>query len=304
MTAKPFRGIFPYLVSPVDEATGRIRERALRQVVEHVIAQGVHGLSPLGSTGEFAYLTFEQRREIVRIVVDAAAGRVPVVPGVAAYATTDALRQAEAFVALGADGLVLILQTLFPVSRSGIEGYFRTVAEAVPCPIVIYTNPGLLGGDVTPEMVIALSDVPNIRYVKDASGTTGRILTLLNRAGGRVGVFSASAHIPVVVFQLGGVGWMAGPACVAPAACVRLYDVAQQGRWEEAFALQRRLWPLNELFQRYALAACVKAGLQAQGFDVGGPIPPQEPLKPEAVAEIRQTLAALADVEPPRAALA
>jgi len=73
-----FHGIFPYLVSPIDASTGRVRERVLRDLVEHLINSGVHGLSPLGSTGEFAYLSFEQRKEIVRIVVDAAAGRVPV----------------------------------------------------------------------------------------------------------------------------------------------------------------------------------------------------------------------------------
>lgn len=239
MTDAPLRGIFPYLVSPIDESTGRVRERVLRDLVEHLIEQGVHGLSPLGSTGEFAYLTFEQRQEIVRIVVEAAAGRVPVVPGVAAFATGDAIRQAERYLQLGADALVVILQTMFPVSRSGVERYFTEVAEAVTCPVAIYTNPGLLGGDVPPDSIETLSHVPNIQYVKDASGNTGRILTIINRVGDRLKVFSASAHIPVVVFQLGGVGWWAGPACVVPAECVRLYDLAMAGRWEQAYALQR-----------------------------------------------------------------
>jgi 4-hydroxy-tetrahydrodipicolinate synthase len=289
--AKRLRGIFPYLVSPVEQPSGRIRERALRQLVEHLIAQGVHGLSPLGSTGEFAYLTFEQRREIVRIVLDAAGGRVPVVPGVAAYATADALRQAECFTELGADGLVLILQTMFPVPRSGVERYFLTIAAQVHCPIVIYTNPGLLGGDVTPDMLETLANqLSNIRYVKDASGNTGRILSILNRVGDRVQVFSASAHIPLIVFQLGGVGWMAGPACLLPVECVKLFDLAQRGLWEEAYALQKRLWPVNELFQKYSLAACVKAGLQIQGFDVGDPLQPQQALEAQSVAEIRRAL--------------
>src|SRR5471030_3189236 len=109
-----FHGIFPYLVSPIDESTGRVRERVLRDLVEHLIQCGVHGLSPLGSTGEFAYLSFEQRREIVRIVVDAAAKRVPVLSGVAAFSSADAQRQAEAFSELGVDGLILILQQMFP----------------------------------------------------------------------------------------------------------------------------------------------------------------------------------------------
>ena len=290
-----FHGIFPYLVSPIDEGTGRVREAPLRALVEHLIASGVHGISPLGSTGEIVYLTAEQRLAIVRATLDAADGRVPVVPGISAYSTLDALRQAEALVGLGVDGLIVMLQTQFPITRAGIERYFRTVAEAVPCPVVIYTNPGLGGADVTPEIVEALSYVPNIRYVKDASGRTGRILAILNRVGDRVKVFSASAHIPTVVFQLGGVGWMAGPACVIPRESVALYDLARGGRWEEAYALQRPLWRLNELFEKYALAACIKAALEIQGFAVGAPLAPQEPLGAAVIAEIRAALASLRD---------
>lgn len=290
MSDAPFHGIFPYVVSPIDESSGHVRESVLRHLVEHLIAAGVHGLSPLGSTGEIVYLTFEQRCEIVRIVLDAAAGRVPVVPGISAFATGDAVRQAEALVRLGADGLVVMLQTQFPVSRNGIVRYFRDVAASVPCPIVVYTNPGLGGADVTPEIVAELADVPNIRYVKDASGRTGRILAIRNRVGDRIGIFSASAHIPAVVFRLGGVGWMAGPACVIPRQSVALYDLARAGRWDDAFALQAPLWRLNELFERYALATCIKAALTIQGFDIGPPLAPQEPLAPAAIAEIRTAL--------------
>jgi 4-hydroxy-tetrahydrodipicolinate synthase len=289
-----FHGIFPYLVSPIDDATGRVRERALRDLVEHVIQCGVHGLSPLGSTGEFAYLTFEQRREVVQIVVDAAAKRVPVLAGVAAFSTFDALRQAEAFAALGADGLILILQQMFPVPARGIERHFRSIAEAFPeTSMTLYTNPGLLGSDIPMDVLETLSHIPNIEYVKDASGHTGRILTLLNRMGERIKVFSASAHIPLLVLQLGGVGWMAGPACVMPRECVRLYALARAGRMEEAMAEQRKQWAMNEAFTKYSLAACIKTALRLQGFDVGDSIPPQEPLNPEAVEEIRRALAQL-----------
>ncbi len=293
MKSGDFEGIIPYLVSPIDESTGAVREKVLRDLVEHLIAKGVHGLSPLGSTGEFAYLSFEQRQDIVRITVDAAAGRVPVVPGVAAYSTAEAVRQARRFVELGADGLVLILQTMFPVSPAGVESYFRTIAESVACPIVLYTNPGVLGGELSIDVVERLSAVPNIGYIKDASANTGRLLTLINRVGDRMKIFSASAHVPVLVFRIGGVGWMAGPACLLPAESVRLYHLAREGRWDEALAFQKPLWRINELFQKYSLAGCIKAGLQLQGFDVGHPIRPQEPLKPEAVEEIRRALAAL-----------
>ncbi len=269
----------------------------LRDLVERLIAAGVHGLSPLGSTGEYAFLTLEQRIEIVRTVVNATAKRVPVVPAVAAFSTIDAIRQAGAFVDLGADGLIVILQTMFPLSRQEIEHYFEAVARAVPCPIVLYTNPALGTADLTPDMILTLSDVPNIRYVKDASGITGRILTILNRTAGRMSVFAASAHIPLLVFMLGGVGWMAGPASVIPEQCVRLYELFRAGQLEQALALQKRLWPINELFQKYSLAACIKAGLQLQGFDIGKPIPPQRSLSSEAFEEIRRALEEIARAE-------
>jgi len=289
-----FRGIFPYLVSPIDASTGRVRERVLRELVEHLIQCGVHGLSPLGSTGEFAYLSFAQRSDIVRIVIDAAGGRVPVLAGVAAFASADALRQAEAFARLGANGLILILQQMFALTPRGIEGYFRAVAESLPqASMTIYTNPGLLGGDVPMDVLDALSHLPNVEYVKDASGNTGRILTMLNRMGTRIRVFSASAHIPLLVLKLGGVGWMAGPGCVMPRECVRLYDLARAGDWDGAMTEQRRQWAINEVFAKYALAACIKTALQLQGFEVGDAIAPQEALKPEAVEDIRRALAQL-----------
>ncbi len=288
---KEFAGIFPYMVSPVDNTTGRILEDATRKMVDHLIDAGVHGLSPLGSTGEFPYLTFQQRAELVRIVVDQTAGRVPVVAGVGAFATRDAICQAEEFMRLGVDGIVLILQTFFPLSKNAIESYFRQVAEAIPeCPIVLYANPQFGTSDLPPDVIEPLSWIPNIKYYKEATGNTGRILTCMNRVGDRMKMFSASAHIPLLVFQLGGVGWMAGPACLIPRECVQLYDLCMAGQWDKAMAVQRQQWRLNELFAKYALAACVKAGLRVQGLEVGDPVLPQEALPANAVAEIERTL--------------
>jgi 4-hydroxy-tetrahydrodipicolinate synthase len=94
-------------------------------------------------------------------------------------------------------------------------------------------------------------------------------------------VFSASAHIPAAVMLIGGAGWMAGPACVAPRQSVALYDLCKAGRWDDALVLQRRLWRLNEVFARFNLAACIKAGLAIQGYDVGDPVAPQAALTPD-----------------------
>jgi 4-hydroxy-tetrahydrodipicolinate synthase len=299
MTARAdFAGIFPYLVSPIDSATGKVLERPLRKLVSHLIAEGVQGLSPLGSTGEFAYLDDAQRNEIIRIVMDETAGRVPVIPGVSAFSTLEALRRAEVCAKAGADGIVLMLQSFFPVPPAGVVGYFRTVAESIDIAVCLYSNPGLTA-DLSAAMVGELSHVPNILYYKDASTNTGKILSTLNQVGDRMKMFSASAHIPVLVFRLGGVGWMAGPACLMASQCVRLWELTQADRWDEAMELQRPLWRLNEVFQKYSLAACIKAGLQIQGFEVGDPIAPQQALGKDAVAEIAAALSILDGVKIP-----
>jgi 4-hydroxy-tetrahydrodipicolinate synthase len=289
-----FHGVFPYLVSPIDEE-GRVKRDVLTALVDCLIAAGVHGLTPLGSTGEFPYLTTAQRLEIVDTVVKAARGRVPVVAGVAATTTREAVALAREVVALGADGVLAILEAYFPISDGGIEAYFRAIAEAVPCPVVLYTNPQFQRSDLSLPVIRRLCEVDNIRYIKDASTNTGRLLSIMNRAPD-MKVFSASAHIPAAVMLIGGVGWMAGPACVIPRQSVRLFDLCRAGRWAEAMELQRKLWRINEAFARFNLAACIKAGLQAQGYAVGDPVPPQSALNPD---ERRIVESVLAELEAP-----
>jgi 4-hydroxy-tetrahydrodipicolinate synthase len=271
-----FHGVFPYLVSPID-AAGRVREDVLGRLIDDLISAGVHGLTPLGSTGEFAYLDNEQRAAIVRASIKASAGRVPVVAGVAATATADAVAQARRYGELGADGILAILESYFPLKDEQVEDYFRAIADAVDVPVVLYTNPQFQRTDLSLDVIARLAAHPRIRYIKDASTNTGRLLSIMNRCE-RLKVFSASAHIPACVMLIGGVGWMAGPACIIPRQSVRLYELCRAGRWAEAMALQRELWRINEVFARFNLAACIKAALQLQGYDVGDPVPPQPAL--------------------------
>jgi 4-hydroxy-tetrahydrodipicolinate synthase len=272
-----FHGVFPYLVSPLDDS-GQIRTAVLARLCDDLIKAGVHGLTPLGSTGEFAYLDHAQRLAVVRTTIEAASGRVPVVAGVASTSTRDAVAQARAYQRLGADGILAILEAYFPLSDARVESYFRAIADAVDIPVVIYTNPQFQRSDLTLDCIARLAEHPRIGYIKDASTNTGRLLSIMNRCGDRIRVFSASAHIPAAVMLIGGVGWMAGPACVIPRQSVELYDLCKAARWEDALKLQRRLWAINEAFARYNLAACIKAALAIQGYEVGDPVPPQAAL--------------------------
>jgi 4-hydroxy-tetrahydrodipicolinate synthase len=289
MSEKEFSGIFPYLVTPLDES-GKLKENVLRDLVNHLISKGVHGLTPLGSTGEGAYLPWEVKKKVIEVVVETTAGRVPVIAGVNEITTVGAREQASQTESIGADGILVVLPTYFPLRAQQVVEHFRAVARAVSCPVALYTNPKFAMWDFTVETLRQLAEEANIRYLKDASGNIGKLMTIVTRLGDRFKIFSATAHVPVFVLMLGGVGWMAGPACLIPEQSIALYELACRKRWEEALELQKKLWPLNVAFQRYSLAACVKAGLEMQGFPVGPPLPPQQQLNEEGKKVVSQIL--------------
>jgi dihydrodipicolinate synthase/N-acetylneuraminate lyase len=236
----------------------------------------------------------------LEVVVKAANRKVPVVAGVAATTIAGAVEQVKAYESLGVDGILGILEAYFPISEDGVVAYFTALANATTLPVVLYTNPQFQRSDLTLPALERLAEVENIRYLKDASSDTGRLLSIMNAVGDRIRVFSASAHIPACVMLIGGVGWMAGPACVVPKQSVRLYDLSCAGKWTEAMALQRSLWRINRVFAKYNLAACIKGGLELQGYEVGAPLPPQTPLSDAGRAEIKNILIDLGSLEATR----
>jgi 4-hydroxy-tetrahydrodipicolinate synthase len=292
MAQTGFHGVFPYVVSPL-HPSGEVNAAVLARLCDDLVKAGVHGLTPLGSTGEFAYLNWQQRRRVVEVVLEAAKGRVPVVAGVASTTIADAVFQARELEHLGCSGILAILEAYFPVTDEGVFAYFKAIAEAVSIPVVLYTNPNFQRSDLSLPVIERLSRIANVKYIKDASFNTGRLLSIINRVQGRMQVFAASSHVPACVMLIGGVGWMAGPACVAPRQSVELYELCRRGDWTAAMERQRPLWSLNQAFAKYNLAACIKGGLALQGYEVGPPLPPQDPLTPEGIEEVRRALTAI-----------
>ena len=277
MANKDFSGIFPYLVTPLDEQGG-LREQVLADLVDHLIRQGVHGITPLGSTGEAPYLDWATKKRVVEVVISATAGRVPVVAGICSTSTPGAIHDAVEIEKLGVDGILTMMPGYFPLADTQIVGHFRAIARSVSCPIVLYTNPKFQTWDFTLEALQQLAEEPNIQYLKDASGNAGKLVSLVATLGNRIRIFSDTSSVPLFMFLIGGVGWMSGPACVIPRQSIELYETARQKRWDEAALLQIKQWPLNMAFQKFTLSACVKAGLEMQGFPVGPPLPPQKQL--------------------------
>lgn len=283
------RGVIPYLVSPVN-TDGSVKTEVLATLCRDLMAAGVHGLTPLGSTGEFAYLSRDQKTAVVETVVRAAEKKVPVIAGVAATTTVDAVSQAREWETLGCDGILAVLESYFPLSEDGVYEYFSAIARATSLPVVLYTNPNFQRTDLSIPVIKRLADIDNLVGIKDASSNTGRLLTIMNACAGKMDVYAASAHIPACVMLIGGKGWMAGPACVAPKESVALYDMCMAGEWDKAMRAQRILWRLNQAFAKFNLAACIKGGLESQGYAVGDPLPPQAPLSAEGKKEIAAAL--------------
>ena len=242
----------------------RIRDEVLAALVEHLIAAGVHGLTPLGSTGEFAYLHWAQSAGVVEVTLAAAAGRVPVVPGRGGDHDRDAVRQATEFERMGCAGILAILEAYFPSPRTAWSPISRAIAQAVDLPVVLYTNPQFQRSDLSLAAIERLAAIPNIRYIKDASTNTGRLLSIMNLVGDRLRIFAASAHIPACVMLLGGRGWMAGPACLIRARASPLRPLSGRSL-DRGDGVCNASWRINQAFAKYALAACIKAGLELQG---------------------------------------
>ncbi|HZD40427.1 MAG TPA: dihydrodipicolinate synthase family protein, partial [Terriglobales bacterium] len=205
----------------------------------------------------------------------------------------EAVFQAREFENLGCRGILAILEAYFPLPDESVFAYFKDIAAAVSIPVVLYTNPNFQRSDLSLPVIEKLSRIANVNYIKDASSNTGRLLSIINRVEGRMKVFAASAHIPACVMLIGGVGWMAGPACLAPRQSIDLYASCRRGDWTAAMELQRRLWSLNQAFAKHNLAACIKGGLELQGYAVGAPLPPQAPLSPEGIEEVKRALIAI-----------
>ena len=250
----------------------------LGRLCDDLIGAGVHGLTPLGSTGEFAYLSRAQRSIVVQTTIDAAQKRVPVVAGVASTSTADAVAQANPISSSAPTASWLFSKPTFPLKDAQIESYFRAIADAVDIPVVIYTNPQFQRSDLTLDVIARLADASAHSLHQGcldqyrAAALDHESLRRRHRRVLGVGAYSRRGDADRRRRLDGGPG-VRGAA--AERRTVQSLPSRMLGRRME---LQRKLWRINEAFARYNLAACIKAGLTIQGYDVGDPVAPQAAL--------------------------
>ncbi len=283
--SQTFRGVFAALVTPMNR-NEEVDHPKLARFARYLIEQGVHGLIPLGSTGEYYALNASEREQVLRTTLEAAAGRVPVLAGTNAGSTRDVVASSRQAEQLGCAGVMLAPPYYSLPRLDELFLHFRAVNDAIGIPIMLYNYPGRTGVDMPPEFIERRAGLKNIRYVKESTGEMPRITELLRRCGKRLSVFCGCDTIALESLIVGAVGWVGGVVNVLPASHVRLYRLAVEDRdYARSRELFFRMLPTLELMEGAGkYTQFVKAGCRLMGHDAG---PPRRPLQPATAAERR-----------------
>jgi dihydrodipicolinate synthase/N-acetylneuraminate lyase len=259
---------------------------ATQAMVRRLIEEGVDGIVACGSVGENTALLPGEKRDIVAAIVEAAAGRVPVLAGLGEITTEAACLYARDIACLGADGLMVMPPMIYSAGPHEIAGWFRSIAAASDLPIMLYNNPPAYRNDVTPELAASLADVETIVALKESSGDTRRFVDLVNLLGDRFRLFCGLDDVILETVCLGAVGWVSGLSNVFPRECGRLFALAAAGKPQAALPLYRWIMPLLHLDARPDLVQCIKLCEALAGRGTELTRPPRLPLGDAARAEI------------------
>jgi 4-hydroxy-tetrahydrodipicolinate synthase len=264
-----FPGIIPAVTTPFDER-GEIRTKALKRNVASMVEAGVHGFVATGTMGESASLTVAERELVTRSVVEAAAGRVPVLGGIAAATSRLACEYAIVAREAGADALMVLPPLNYNGDLHEIAGFFDAVAEASGLPLMAYNNPVASGVELSVEQIAELAKlVPRVVAVKECVGETRNIAALIGSTPDDFEVIIGGDDFALEGFAAGATGWISGVANVTAAECVELYELVQAGRLPEARTLYLRMLPLARLDFDPKLVQYFKAAMDRVGL-VGG----------------------------------
>lgn len=273
---KNFRGVFTVMITPLD-AGGAVDTGALAAFTDWQIRQGIHGLIPLGSTGEFLSLSEDERGAVIRTVVGTAAGRVPVLIGTGAEDTREAVRLSRKAEAMGADGVMIIPPFYSTPTDDELVHHYAAIAAAISVPIMVYNNPATANVDLKPELVARIAAIAGCDYIKESTLEVTRVRDIIRLAGSDMTVFGGILGFES--FVMGAQGWVAVASNVAPAAMTRIFElVADEHKIDEARALYLKWLPVIEAVGGQAYVAGTKSLLTHMGLQAGAPRPPRLPL--------------------------
>jgi 4-hydroxy-tetrahydrodipicolinate synthase len=287
MTARPvFHGVYPFLVTPLTE-NDEIDCARLQSHIDDLIRNGgVHGVTALGSTGEFALLSEAERQQVAEAAVAAAGKRVPVVIHTAAIATRTAVALSRHAQRAGADAIIVNPQSYWLPTEEELFEHYRAIARAVDIPVMVYNNPGTTKVDMSAKFIARLNrEFPHFVSVKESSGDVRRVQNILQLTEGRMSVSIGHQSLGLAAFALGATGWTTGIANTIPALCVEVYEEAvERADLQKARKAFYRMLPLCDFYAEKSLCRSAKAAAEILGKPLG---PPRLPLRRLQEADYR-----------------
>ena len=286
---RKFRGTYTVLITPLTADGKQVDLPALKRLVNWQIEEGIHGLIPLGSTGEFLSLTRDERQLVIETCIATAAKRVPVLIGTGAEWTDECVSLSKEAQAMGADGVMIIPPFYSSPTPDELFEHYRKVGEAISIPIMVYNNPATANVDLTPPIVERLSHIDNCCYIKESTLEVTRVRDIIELCGDRMTVFAGI--LGYESFWLGAQGWVAVCSNLIPKMSARLFElVADDQNMEEALALYRKMLPIVKWVGGHRYVAASKDALGMMGLPVGKPRAPRLPLPAADAADLRREL--------------
>jgi 4-hydroxy-tetrahydrodipicolinate synthase len=260
-----FRGVFTALVTPFT-TQGGIDEKALRKLVDFQIENGVHGLVPVGTTGESPTLTYEEHNKVIEIVIDQAKGRVPVIAGTGSNSTEEAINLTKHAKQAGATASLQVAPYYNKPTQEGFYRHFTAIAKAVDLPLLIYNIPGRTGKNIENSTTLKLAQHRNIVGVKEASGDLNQIMDLILKKPKDFTVLSGDDNLAFPLMALGGSGVISVASNLIPKKMAALVEQALKGNWEQARSSHYELLPLFKAIFIETNPIPIKAALAWKGM--------------------------------------
>ncbi len=293
-------GILPALVTPFTDDGKAVDEEKLRLLVSHCIELGVHGVVPCGTTGEFVNLTDEEKKRVIKIVVDEANGRVPVVAGTGASGTDEAVEMTKYAKDVGATAALVVTPFYLKPADRGIYEHYYTIASKVDLPIILYNIPQCTGLPLPWQMVEDLAQIPNIVGVKDSSGQLSFILAVLEKVRDKINVMCGHDEVVVAALAAGCSGAILASANVIPDIWIQIYDHVRKGELQQARELQYKVQKIARIIAGSG-AVGTKEALKMMKLKVGPvrmPLSVGGELTYESKEELRLDLEKIGKVQP------
>ena len=286
-----FRGAFVAIVTPFTD--GQLDEQGLVDLIEFHIANGTHGIVPCGTTGESATMSHEEHHRVVELTVKTVNGRVPVLAGSGSNSTSEAIDLTKYAKQAGADGVLMVSPYYNKPSQEGLYHHYKTVAETVDIPIIMYNVPSRTSSNILPETVARLAQIDNIVGIKEATGDLNQVSDLIRLCPDGFAIMSGDDFTSMPTVLLGGTGVISVTSNVAPKDMAQMMDAALAGDLAKARQLHYKLFPLMKAMFYDTNPVPAKKSLELMGKIKSGT--PRLPLYPMNDGTLSRLKAALAD---------